>query len=286
MVATALIDYLKQEMDGSFDTLAQAKVEAMQAKLGEYPSARALVSPGNVLYDATYAAERQDPVFMKSVNSVKTKVEQALAPIRIGFDPHSARYQDSKGFSLEESFDLFLKFWELEASVWQRNNGQDKRQQKHNKRQRDLVFATYSSFMIAHLGIGNCSHRAAFAAFELVKILGAKVRVGLVNAPRRDQYVVVIGPKDAQKNSSSWMVYDPLNNPYMVMPRREYKSAVLSLYRAVFSNKVRFKLALNGEDVEKQQEMIPRIADFYKKRCPDSNDTDNTPVEYPICGMG
>lgn len=43
MVATALTDYLKQEIGSDFDYKCQGQVKAMQSRLAQYPSGLALV---------------------------------------------------------------------------------------------------------------------------------------------------------------------------------------------------------------------------------------------------
>ena len=241
-----------------------------------------------MLYDKELAVKRENADTIGSVRSKHRSVEISLAPIRVLYDKSSLQCELSRGKDIQEAAEFFLKFWGDcgDKDTWKKMKGQDRASRKRAKRQRDLVMAIYSSFMTAHLGIGNCSHRVAFAAFELCNILGDNMRVGLVNDPQRDQFVVVVGPKNATKKTKTWMVYDPLNNPYKLMPLEECRLGVLSLYSRVYSAKERPKLALKPEDVVKQKEMIPRIADFYKNRCPDSNDTDNTPVEHLICGMG
>ena len=166
-------------------------------------------------------------------------------------------------------------------------NGKDKVRSKSVRRQIALIMAIYSSFMTEHMSFGNYLQRAAYAAFELHKILGGNMRIGLVNArqhDKRDHFVVLIGPKSATKKSNTWMVFDPLNNPYKLMPRKEYRDAVLPSALSSPSDKARFKLALRPEDLAKQREMIPKITELFNVRSPKVNATNPIPPGVHQCG--
>lgn len=77
----------------------------------------------------------------------------------------------------------------------------------------------------AFYGIGNCSHRAAYAAIKLFELLkGTSIRVKFYSYVKRDQFVCYLIDKEDQMH-----VYDPYTNPEELYEPKFYRDNILTI---------------------------------------------------------
>ena len=81
----------------------------------------------------------------------------------------------------------------------------------------------------AILNSGNCSHRSAYAALQLVRILKSDVRISLSSNPKYDHFFLRLTDPKTKKS----FIYDPLSNPELLFDEEYYTEQVLPTFAEI-----------------------------------------------------
>ena len=118
------------------------------------------------------------------------------------------------------------------------------------------------------LDLGNCSNRAAFAAFKLYDLLKdtpIKLHIkGVDNSGNIDHVVTYIG-----NSSLGWFIYDPLTNPLIVFAFDEYKTTIMPLFKSSIRKVRSFEVKMSDMLVEKYAIIYPQYREIMLKRIDD-----------------
>ena len=102
-----------------------------------------------------------------------------------------------------------------------------------------FLFSRISTFMYS--GLGACAFRASYASVMLAA-LPKESHVYLVSIPSKDQFVVQL-----RRGKKEWFIYDPLLNPEMIFPFKNYHEEVLPQYKDRATQARKFKLRITNE---------------------------------------
>jgi hypothetical protein len=115
------------------------------------------------------------------------------------------------------------------------------------------------AFVFERSDIGNCSHRASYAAmklFEMFKDTPIKISVEAIGRERLIDHVIVVLSNDTTKEK---FVYDPLTNPELVFGFDEYEEEIMPCFEMSPVGKLGFSCQIDQALCHQYQNLTPRL---------------------------
>lgn len=112
------------------------------------------------------------------------------------------------------------------------------------------------AFKFESSNVGNCSHRACYAAIRLHEMFRAtSIEVMVKSSKEIDHFVVYL----KNKVEKTWFVYDPLTNPEVVFAFDEYQKEIIPAFKPA-STQVLLSISVTIDD-----DFCQRYARLYPK---------------------
>lgn len=115
------------------------------------------------------------------------------------------------------------------------------------------------AFVFESSDIGNCSHRASYAAmklFGMLKDTSIKISVEAIGRERFIDQVIVVLSNETTKEK---FVYDPLTNPELVFGFDEYEKDILPCFKLSPVGRLGFSCKIDEELCRQYQNLTPRL---------------------------